>query len=671
MMKIDSKTLIGTFAATVCLNADAGNVETATLKIQPNVELELRAGPHAISDVDRERYFRTYHIPGMFTEEQAVIMQELGVSPGRGTGPYFAHSAGDTERAGWDPVVKKQFEKYTTIYQKADERYPGVIHALAGGNYPQSEAIKAEGDEVEVDATMIVDHKNGVKPEDFAANVDLIDRWISAIKESGATPPKYFSPLNEPDAGWKGSPNPPDDHSQFARQLALAIQDKHPEVMISGPSSAWGHPRADWKRWTGSGWERRFIEQVGDIAGAYDLHIYSKEYWAGSAEHSRNFDPKLKQPTPSMYDSFLNGNLYVWDFGKIDSFLDLMYAHHQDTWDEPSLPVIITEFGRQGITPQKGPWFNDYAYYLYGTTVTRLWMAFMDRPEIELTVPFILPVSDPGYAQQRGQALFNRPDYPDSSHLEATLLLDFYRFYRGFEGVRVPAKWEGIDADNQLGHFAIAVRQGDELWVLLHNAPDRELKLNLDLGFPVKVGDARIARMRWEGAIPEDYTATELNGEWRIDFEAEETIDLSNLVLAPEETAIVKVKLPDESIEGKRIEERIYADKTIQPLGKEPVEYHVDLGTDQVAEDATLVVSVAAPKGFKAGTILSATINGYTQKFDLGIAEGSVDLLAPVRLPVPAEALKAGDNVVSIELAEGKAWNASIGSLRIDTVRIN
>lgn len=537
------------------------------------------------------------------------------------------------------------------------------------GNYPSSDAIKAHGEDVEVDATMLIDHKNGVHPDDFAANVDLIERWIAAIKKAGATPPKYFSPLNEPDAGWKGSPNPPDDHSQFARELALAIKDEHPEVLIAGPSSAWGHPRADWKRWTGSGWERRFIEQVGDIAGAYDIHVYSKEYWAGSPEHSRHFDPAKKQPTPSMYDAFLNGNDYVWDFGKIDAFLDIMYAHHQATWGTPSLPVIITEFGRQGITPQKGPWFNEHAYYLYGSTVTRLWMAFMDRPEVELTVPFILPFSDPGYAQQRGQAMYSQPNYPDDNKLEPTPLLDFYRFYQDFEGIRVPAQWEGIQANNELGHFAIAARHGDELWVLLHNAPARELTLNLDLGDATQQGEARIARMRWEGPEPQDYTDTELEGQWRIDLTAEEVIDPSQLVLAPEETAIVKIPLAAGALSSKRIEERFYSSQTIQPLNQEAVEYHIDLPTKHVTEDATLVVSVSAPKGFQQGTILSATVNGYAQEFDLGIAEGSAQLLAPIRLPIPASKLKAGDNEIVIRLSAGKPWAATIGTVRIDAVR--
>ncbi|MEM6885195.1 MAG: hypothetical protein AAF571_09195, partial [Verrucomicrobiota bacterium] len=362
---------------------------------------------------------------------------------------------------------------------------------------------------------------------------------------------------------------------------------------------------------------------------------------------------------------------FVWDFGKIESYLDLMFAHHQQTWGKSSLPIIITEFGRQGITPQKGPWFNEYSYYLYSTTITRLWMAFMDRPEVELTVPFILPFSDPGYAQQRGQAIYTRPNYPEDSKLKPTRFLDFYRFYRDFEGIRVPAKWKGIQANNELGHFALATRQGNELWILLHNAPDREMTLTLDLGYEVPSGDAKIARMRWEGETPEDYTAQDLDGTWRIDLTAQEEIDPEKVILAPEETAIIKIKLPAKALERKRIEERFYASETIQPLSEKLVTYQVNLPSSNVLkEDATLVINVSAPEGFKKGTTLSVDVNGNATEFDLGFAEGSMDLLAPIRLPLKADTLKTGNNTVTLSLSQGKTWKATIASVRIDTARI-
>ncbi|MEO0793854.1 MAG: hypothetical protein AAFX93_01755 [Verrucomicrobiota bacterium] len=662
-------TMKPTLLATIIASLSIANAvaEPVTLKIEPELVLELKAGPHKIDDVARERYFRTYHIPGMFSDEQAAWMKELNISPGRGTGPYLGHNGGDTQRAGWAPKLQKQFDNYVRIYRNADERYPGVLHSLSGGNYPGSNQVTHGDNGAEVDSTMLTKDRKGVHPDDIELNVDLIDEWVSTIKAGGANPPRYFTPLNEPDAAWGKTPDPAYDHAMFARQLAELFENKHPDVLLSGPSSAWPHPRSDWRRWQDSGWERIFIEEVGDVAGAYDLHVYSKEGWASSAGITRNHRPEQQQPEPSMYKAFLNGNQYVWDFGKIESFMDLVYAHHQATWGGPSLPLIITEFGRQGITPQKGPWFNDYSYYLFGTTITRLWMAFMDRPEIQLTVPFILPVSDPGYAQQRGQALYTRPGYPDDMSLQPTLLLDFYKFYRNFEGTRVPASWVGIDAQNELGLFLIAARNDDELLVLLHNAPDEELQLNLDLGFDVAKGDATIARMRWDGEYPEDYTAKEITGKWRIDTEAKEVIDPTELVLAPEETAIVKVKLPSAELKGTRVVERFYASQTIKPLGSEPATYRIDLPSKRINEEATLVVSVSAPKGFTKGTVLTADVNGFSQEFDLGIAEGSVDLLAPIRLPLPASALIAGDNEISLKLSAGKAPKATIGTVRIDT----
>ncbi|QHI68367.1 hypothetical protein [Tichowtungia aerotolerans] len=103
-------------------------VQAETLRVYPDVALELRAGPHAVSDISRDRYFRTYHIPGMYSDEQAAELNALRIAPGRGTGPYLAYNGGDSLRAGWSPELKDQFKKYAAFYRKAAKRYPGAPH---------------------------------------------------------------------------------------------------------------------------------------------------------------------------------------------------------------------------------------------------------------------------------------------------------------------------------------------------------------------------------------------------------------------------------------------------------------------------------------------------------------------------------------------------------------
>jgi hypothetical protein len=654
---------IKNFILSALISIAVFQLQAVTLRVQPDVALELRAGPHAVSDINRQRYFRTYHIPGMYSDEQAAELNALGISPARGTGPYLGHNGGDAERAGWSPEQNEQFEKYAAFYRNAKKRYPGARHAMAGGNYPvPQKASEAKGHDA-VDATMKTSHRQGVHPDDFDYCINLIDHWLETIRQGGGSLPSWFSPINEPDACWKNTPDPVQDHAEFARKMALALKNKYPEVNIAGPCTAWGHPGGDWGRWSRSGWERKYIETAGDVLGAYDFHIYSKEYWAYS-EESPAFDPKKKLASPNLYEGLKSGNPYIWDFGKAEAYLDLVYAHHQATWGTPSLPVIISEFGRQGITPQKGPWASDYLYYLYGTTVTRMWMNFMDRPEIELTVPFILPWGDVGYARQRGQAIYTRPEDPSDSSLIATPLLGLYKFFKGLEGQRVACEWTQLTEAERQGLFALAVRKGEELRVLLHNALPKPLELNLDAGIP----EARVARMRWEGAVPADFTQ-KTAGQWRLDFQALETIDPSSLVLAGEETAIVKFKLSSEQPMQKMVSERFYSSQTLADLYQQDAELTIRLPEDS-AGSATLVPSVSAPKGFVPGTLLTVEVNGSTNSADLGYTEGIADLLAPVHFQIPDGVLKPGDNTFKFSLkTPGSKWNAKIATLRVDLRR--
>lgn len=638
-------------------------LQAATLRVQPDVVLELRAGPHAVSDINRHRYFRTYHIPGMYSDEQAAELQSLRVSPARGTGPYLDNDGGDSLRAGWNPELDAQFEKYAEFYRKAKKRYPGAQHAMAGGNYPESKKASDEKAPGEVDATMKTSHRKGVHPDDFDFCIDLIGQWLDAIRKGGGTMPSWFSPINEPDGCWKNTPDPVQNHADFGRKMAVALKAEFPELKIAGPCTAWGHPGDRWSRWLGSGWERKYIETAGDVLGAYDFHIYSKEYWAYS-EESPGFSPAKKLPTPNLYEGLKNGNPFIWDFGKAEAYLDLICAHHQAFWGKPPLPVIISEFGRQGITPQKGPWASDYLYYLYGTTVTRMWINFMDRPEIELTVPFILPWGDPGYARQRGQAMYTRPEDPADPSFIETPLLGFYKFFQGLEGRRVVCDWQQMTEAERQGVFAVAARNGDELQVLLHNALPQELRLNLDAGIP----EAHIARMRWEGAVPQVYTQ-KTDGRWRMDFQALEKINPAELILAGEETALVKFRLSTQTPSGKLVRERFYSNQTLEDVAGQTAELTIQL-PDSFCGPAVLVPSISAPKGFAPGTTLTLEVNGHTGTIDLGYTEGIVALFAPVHFQIPTGILQPGDNTFRFDLrTPGSKAGAKIATLRIDLQR--
>lgn len=649
----------------------SASAQDITLHVNPDILLEQKAGPHSVADVDRERYFRTYHIPGMFNDELVAELKALGVSPARGTGPYLKGPGGDKYRAGYSEMLDRQSKNFAKLYKRAEARYGEIEHAIAGGNYPESERSTKRTSEAQADDTMIRGNRKGVQPEDFESAIDLINQWLAGIRKHGGPLPTYFSALNEPDANWDNTPVPVQDFLDFSRMLAIEVKSQFPEVKIAGPCTAWGHPLGDWRRWAAdnSGWEKKYIEQVGDVSDAYDFHIYTKEYWAHGSMDPGAEPPANKLDSPNMHDQFKQGNIYVWDFGKAEAYLDLVYAHHQATWGEPSLPVLITEFGRQGITPQLGPWASEYLHHLYGNTITRLWMTFMDRPEVDLTVPFILPESDRGYGMQRGQALYTRPNAPDDLSTEPTRFIDFYGFFKNLKGERVVSRWEGITPAESLGLFQIAARDKDQLWVLLHNAPAKQTTLNLDLGATETVGEARIARMKWVGEAPGHFTQVG-EGHWQIDQEARESVSLSNIQLGPAETVIVQVGLATSQASRSQAVYRFYANATLQPLGNQAdraARFEIDLPEVGADSQAHLVASISSPTSFKPGTQLEAWINDYQSSITLDLSEGSRDVIAPIRLAIPAGALQEGRNSVRLHLDSPEVnAMAKVAVVRID-----
>lgn len=645
----------------------------AVLHLEADARLALVNGPHTASEITRDRYFRLYHFPGMFDETLAADLRALRSAPARGTGPYLSDKGGDTSRLAWTTQVEESSDRYAAIYRRGARQHPGATHAIAGGSYPTCRPMVDPGAAKRTtDATMHVKYNRTVEPEQAEENAGVIARWLDGISAADAPKPRYFSPFNEPDVSWKAGENLSLKHAHFARTLALRLRDNHPDVLVSGPSTSWPYPGEDWARWRPAGWERAFVEQVGDVAGAYDFHFYTKDFWAYGTE-SPGFKPELHQSSPNLHSTLWTGHHQMLDFGKAEAILELTQSLHLAKWKRSSPPVIVSEFGRQGLTPQLGPWANDYLYYLYGTTVTRMWMMLMDRPEVTLTVPFILPVGDTGYGPKRGQALYTRPGAPDDMTPVVTPLRDFYGFFRDFEGERVPTKWTGLDPKQAIGLFTIAARRGNTLFVLIHNAADAPLGFDLSLPEGMKVaGETTIQRMRWEGSVPADHRApTPEDGRWRRDLHAVERVTGPEVDLAAEETALLRIPMETAATRQVVVESH-HAPQNMQALGPDrPAEFEFTLPTGKPpgkVTDAGLVLVFAAPKGGRAGQTLQVTLNGtpLADHPDLGLLENWRHPVHPFEVAVPPELLRDGVNTLAVAASGGLPDSSQIVTARLD-----
>jgi len=621
-----------------------------TLRIETDATLKLTTGPHSLDAVTRDRYFRLYHFPGMYQGEVAATLRQLNLAPGRGTGPYFGDDGGDTLRYGRADTAEGTITAFVEMAQHGKKEHPGSTYAAAGGSFPKQAVADQPGNNapVPVDPTMKVAHNRAVAPAQHQAAADLLVTWLDRLRSAGAPPPAFFSPVNEPDAGWKSGPSSSLDHAQFVREVALRLRESHPEVRISGPCTAWPYPGENWKRWEASGWERSFIETTGDVVGAYDFHLYTKELWAYGKE-SPGFRSARKMPTPNLFASLPLGHSEIMEFGKSDVLLDLVQALHLAKWGKPAPPVIISEFGRQGITPQLGPWANDYLYYLYSTTVTRLWMKLMDRPEVALTVPFILPESDPGYGPKRGQALATRPGAPGDLQTTPTPLASWLAIFRDLAGTRLPTYWENASPALARGLFAIACRNATETFVLVHNATPQPLPVTLALASPESwPKGVKIARTKWEGSLPADHlTPTPPDATWRRDGEAREILDTPRLLLAGEETALIRIpNLPEPTRQV--VVSRLYAPEFLQTL-QSPTEatftFQIPPEMLKTATRAQLVLGFASPQGpqsNEAHLLLRWDSAKAPTVAPLDLSEGWRQVAIPVTVPVPLENLPSG-----------------------------
>lgn len=468
------------------------------LRVAPDTRLEIESGPHRVGEFERERYFRTYQFPGLYGADVNKELKELGAPPGRGIGPGFGMEDDPLKDEAARQEMERVFGRWTGSSLAAAAQFPGLTYAMAGGgeSWPKPWLRSARGGQAADPSMSAHAAKRGLEPQYFGAAADAVADWLRRITAAGGLVPSFYSVINEPDASYE-------DIGAFIayhRTMAARLAQEFPGLRMTGPCTAWGYPGADFARWD-SGWEGRFIDEAGDTVRAYDFHFYSKGYWA-FIEESEGWDPAMQQDNPSLHAVQRTGVGTVWDFGRLSAFLDMVATRHLARWGGEPPAVIVSEFGRQGIHRQKGPWENEFKSLLYINTVVRMWMTFFARPEVELTVPFILPRSGGINDETRGQALYNRPGFPADDSLKATPFVRFYQTFTELAGTRVDAQWEN-PAEAPDGVFSLALREGGKLRVLLHNgrAFGNDFPVGLAVPAGAKLVEAR--SIRWEGLLPE------------------------------------------------------------------------------------------------------------------------------------------------------------------------
>jgi len=645
------------------------------LWLQLDTARVIEDGPFSKSVFERDRYFRSYGSLGQFSDERHAELETIGAVPGRGTFRLYVEPDADPDRIFTEESIQRTVDHRDLVYQRAGERAPNLEHALAHGPYlewmrvghgPPPEGVALEDWERQ-------SHGNILRSEFFEPVADVIVRWYEEMKKNDLHFPRYYTVQNEPLTSWNV-----EEFSRYTRIVAERMSAAHPDVQVAGPCLAWPYPTGNWSSWRN--WQSRFIDLAGDAVDAYDLHFYSKGHWALPRDDRWQAQ---RVESPFLLENRKQGNTTVWDFGRLPGYLDLWTAHHLDVWGGETKPMIVSEFGRQTIYPQFGPWVNDFWPWLYMTTVTRMWMVFMDRPEVQLTIPFILPESQTAYAPQRGQAIYTRLNMPESRDLSVTRFREFYDFFRDLDGIRIPHKVMVADADSALNErlFVLSLREGNRTYLLIHNG-GRSLDDTMTIRLNAVAGGERriprktsVKRLYYEGPIPEPEQNEEpASGNLFIagpdDYE---TLESPELTLRGEEIAIVRLDFDDDlpAMTHTRREVRHYSRKTLIGFNGEGLaEADIDLSNTLPTNlrSGTLHLGLARDDGFNQNP--TVTFNGIALlEIDLSHSAGVTDYHAPSVLEIPSEVIRNGSNRVRVAFPEEiEGGSPYLVSLRLDLV---
>jgi hypothetical protein len=658
--------------------------ETPVVRVVPELTTErhIHTGPFHLGELERDRYFRSYHPPGLFSEERNQELQEIGAMPGRGSYridlPLPPDDPEEIARTMGEGRVTSSHhpEPYEAIYRRIppDTRAP---HAIAHGRYPvwMREGVDlGQLQDSAVEDWEAIGLGNVLRRDLYPSVADGVVRLFSRWKGLGVDYPRYYTVQNEPIWQWQTG-----DLADFHNEVARRMRQAHPEVLVGGPCYAWPYPQGDWRGWRNPS---RFIELSGGDLGFYDLHFYSKGDWALPLE------PRWQEQRvdhPSLYRSQRLGVGTVWDFGRLEGYLDLWNAHHLATWNGEWKPMVISEFGRQGIFPQFGPWTNDFKPFIFMSTIVRMWMTFMERPDIQLTVPFILGESDLDYAPRRGMAIYTRPraelsrqfvelaqrlgqgllddpDSPPDPGLEPTRFHDFYRFFSDIRGHRIPVEIASADPAAARRLLVLGFREGETAYLWIHNGgayPEDPVTVDLEELFRQwgrGVRNIEHKRLYFAGPVPDPHAPGEIAGLLHIDApDAYRPLPGGRLELSGEETVVVRIRLDAElAVRGQLHEHQFFASETTVPFAggrSAALTFSLDAADLDDLSGAVAHLGLARDGGFPARARVS--INGTVAGIiDLGHSAGVTHFHAVERLRIPAGLLRAGRNRVEVDLSD-------------------
>ncbi len=556
------------------LTASGG--ERSTIVVEPGTTRCIQG----VSQLDRKRYFTVCDEGAGFDQRVPEVVynelvKELGVSFGRSLGPvkkWKSRLVEDTSRPGYaDLSVLKEFAPERPSKQFFADCGSNLHVAAHGAHnaYPEFMGTYVKG----------TSEHDGV-PEYLPENLDAAAELAASVLKYGYTDfdrPAYFEPLNEPHWEFWNDSHLADWHLKTME----AVHEETPGVKVGGPCLSVAYFYRDkYRLWQGM---KHFIDNTGGNMDFYSFHAYDFFQWKDG-----DFRGRVQSGLPLEGVLDLVQNYSMNRFGREVNLVVseqggyVLGKHGMYDGEEEAAQLAEKYFPGDSFENEMKK--RSIVNGLMLRSVVANTLVFMDHPQVQKAVPFLLPVTwgwDPEYYAQ----LYVPYGCTDPSNPVATHLLDFYRFFKGVAGRRVKAACQ--DPDLQVRAFV----DGSRLYLIVNNLSSRPKTAELQ---GIDVNSAEIRRLGRNPDFSGRYT--------------EEIISFSkSLQLDGLEALILMADFDGPVVEAGKVNEIVcYGDQVAVPLQNADLNIKVPL--DKKIEYAVLRIGLTRHVGFSHEPII--TLNG-------------------------------------------------------------
>ncbi|MEL6106272.1 MAG: beta-agarase [Planctomycetota bacterium] len=576
----------------------------AAVHIDPNSELRIAGS----SDLEAQRWFRYYALPGRVPSGLERWAHERGFFPGR-------------QIVKLQPSLVVGYSKdQPKLVEDADR--PGHADLSFFDSYDSgmglSNAIPAFRDTPFATCfdewpAFMSRHPGGrgtPKIEHFDAAAELAAAFVAdQIKSTGRTATWWevkneSSIKSEWDYHYEADVNAWELLADFHNRVATQVKRRSPEVRVGGPTSAWMQLQVnDFGLYKS---QREFMDRTADSLDFYSHHFYEDSGTIGAYERRS-----------SKYTNYL--------LGRFEAILDMLHAHMAGT--ENTKPILITECGSlQPGRSASDDWLRLRSWNAYLTKA-------MQRPDqVGMIVPFVF-LNVP-WNPTSGNAAFEPLTLdPETAPQVEGEPIDGYRrrqvsrffdLWRGFNGRRLALQHDQDFLD------VVAVHHDDTLMVAATNMGGDRLNVVLSsLLKSVEVSKITQRRMYYrDGAVV--YEELDSKG--------------TSFPVDVEETTVLEIKLTQRLSPSEVVEQRrAYAADTAVKLEQRPTTFEIAIENVDSIEESRLVLGLHRNGGIAES--LDVTVNGNTLQIQEGWLSEMNHLFAPVTVTIPVESLRPVNQV--------------------------